>query len=610
MATIDHEQFVQIYDRFVTQTEAGHREAQMRRDYVNNIQHSADEVATLNKRKQPIITDNRIKRKTDYFLGVERQTRTDPKAFPRTPEHEDAANAFTDGIRFVCDNNDWDIERSEGFDALIVEGIEGYSITKEDTPAGIEIRINHIPWDRIIYDVHSRDRFFRDSSRKGIVLWMDEQDAKDLFPGKEDIIDGSYSTEDSTVFDDRPNFWTDKDRARVKVIQLYYLKQGVWFHCIYCKGGFLVEPEESFYKDEYGRPDCPIELAGAYVDRDNDRFGLVQDMMSLQDMVNKATSKYMHIINSNQTWGNQHGPDANKAKIEAAKPDGHFELTGDSKFGEDFGVIPTDSKAIGTYNILQTALQSLQEIGGNQLVDESASGRSKEVTQQTKLIELGPVLDTHRQCSKRVYRHVFNRMRQFWTEEKWVRVTDDERNLKFVMINQPFTFRDALEEKFGQVPPEAANHPMLDEVMEIRNNVQEIDVDIIVEEAPDIINIQQEQFTILAGLAKVYGPEEVPFQQMLELSTLRNKDKFIEDTKGSEEERAAQAQMMQQKQQEAEEIQKAAAIAEIQNKNAETNNKQADAKAKEARAMKDLADAEAQRIENHVVQLELGILNG
>jgi hypothetical protein len=97
---------------------------------------------------------------------------------------------------------------------------------------------------------------------------------------------------------------------------------------------------------------------------------------------------------------------------------------------------------------------------------------------------------------------------------------------------------------------------------------------------------------------------------MLELSSLRNKDKFLEDTKGSEEERAAQAQMMQQKQQEAEEIQKAAAIAEIQNKNAETNNKQADAKAKEARAMKDLADAEAQRIENHVVQLELGILNG
>ena len=372
----------------------------------------------------------------------------------------------------------------------------------------------------------------------------------------------------------------------------------------------MVEPEESPYVDEYGRPDCPIELAGAYIDKDNDRFGLVQDMISPQDVVNKATSKYMHWINQSQTWGNQQGPDANTTKKEAAKPDGHFELKGSAKFGEDFGVIPTDNKAIGALNLLNTAIASLSEIGGNQVLDPEASGRSKEVTAQTKMLELGPVLDTHRQCSKFVYRQVWHRIKQFWNEEKWIRVTDDENNLKFVMLNQPMTFRDALTEQYGAIPPEVANHPNLDEVMTDesgqpmmkKNDVANIDVDIIVEEAPDIINIQQEQFQVLAQLAQSYGPEAVPFEEMLQLSQLRGKDQYLERTQGSEEEQQQQAQMMQQKQEEAEKMAKLNALLEMKEKQAEIMNKK-------AKAVKDLSDATAQKIENAIVATELGIQN-
>ena len=613
MAKYTHERMIRIYDKFVEKTHLGHREAATRRDYVNNIQWTEDERATLEQRKQPIITDNRIKRKTDYFLGIERQPRSDPKAYPRTPEHEDASEAFTDAIRYVCDNSDWDIERSEGFDNLIVEGIEGYSVYVENTPEGIQIKISHIPWERLIYDEHSRDRFFRDSHRKGVATWMDFDDALNMFPKKKKVLEESINSDmEDSVFDDKPDraIWADQERKRVKVIQMYYLDKGVWNHCIFCRGGFLLDPQESTYLDEYGRPDCPIELAGAYIDKDNDRFGLVQDMMSLQDMVNKATSKYMHLINQNQTWGNQRGPDANKAKEESRKPDGHFELKGDAKLGEDFGIIPTDSAAIGTFNILQNAITSLSEIGGNQIVDEGASGRSKEVTAQTKMIELGPVLDTHRQCSKRVYRQVWNRIKQFkQNEEWWIRVTDDENKLKFVMLNQPMTFRMALEEKYGKIPPEAENHPNIDQVMTdeagnpkmIRNDVAALDVDIIVEESPDIINIQQEQFAVVAKLAEA-RPEEVTFEKLVRLSQLRGKEEFLEDTKGSEQEQMQAAQQAQQKQAEAEKLAKLDALLSMKEKEAEIMSKK-------AKAVKDLSDADAQKIENNIVRLELGITN-
>ena len=587
--TDQHEKVIRYVEVFVEKTRNGHEEARQRRDYVDHIQHTAEEEATLRARKQPIITDNRIYRKMDYFRGIERQSRTDPKAFPRTPEHEKAAHVFTDGIRYVCDNNDFDVERSEAFDYLMVEGIEAYIVGAKNVNDEMEIEIDHIPWDRIIYDPHSRNRYFEDAKYKGTITWMDEADVKLMFKGKDDAIAGAYLEEhDGSVHDDRPNdvVWCDKDRKRVKVIQLYSLEGGVWMHCIFTKGGFLIDPEPSKYKNEYGQPTCPIEMGGAYCDKDNDRFGPVRYWISLQDLVNKSISKYMHFLNTRQTWGNKQGPDANKVKSELAKPDGHVEDKGSGKFGENFGILNTNDQAAGAFSVLQNAINSLEQIGGNDVLASSASGRSKEVEQQNKLLELGPVLDTHRQVSKRVYRQVWCRIKQFWNTPKWVRVTDDENKLQFLQLNQPYTYEDYLVENYGEnwaeQFPQAVNHPQLKEVKEIRNNTVEIDVDIIIEEAPDIVNIQIEQFELLVKLAERYGPQEVPFEDILKLSSLRNKDEMLEKRQGANQ---AQQEAMAQEQEKNKELMeqitmleaelKAANVdkveAEIENINAKTD---------------------------------------
>lgn len=611
---LSHTELVDIVDEFEQHTRIGHEEARTRRRYVNNKQHTDEEIRILKKRKQPIVTDNIIKRKTDYFLGVERQMRTDPKAWPRTPKHTEEAEAFTDALRYECDANDWDVVRSEGFDNLIVEGIEGFSIPVKQKKNGIEVQINHIPWDRIIYDIHSSDRYFQDSKRKGIITWMDVDDAIAINPDAEEIIRTSADQNKTLgdVFDDKPqSSWCSATGKRVKVIQLYYIHKQVWHHSIFVFAGFIIEPEPSPYLDEDGEPECIIELASAYIDEDNDRFGPVQDMISLQNLVNKSASKFQHWINQHQTWGNEKAGNVNKLKRESPKPDGHFELLGEAKFGEDFGIVSTDNKAMGTFNILQEAKNSLSEIGGNQLLGPNESGRREEIATQKKLMELGPVLDAHRQCSKRVYRQIWNRTKQFRTDEWWVRITDNEKNLKFVSLNQPMTYRMLIEQKYGQVPPGLLEHPQIDEVVMgpdgspamVKNKIAEIDVDIVIEDAPDIINIQQEQFQVLADLAKMYGPQEVPFDKMVQLSTLRNKDQFIEDVKGTDEERAQNEEMMMQKQQEAEEIAKAQAISDMENTDADTE-------AKLAKAAKDKADSESQRLENQIVQLELGMANG
>lgn len=78
------------------------------RDYYDGEQLTTTERNELKKRGQPPIIINRIQRKIDFLKGIEKQTRTNPKAYPRTPVHEEDSEACTDAIRYVCDNTNFD----------------------------------------------------------------------------------------------------------------------------------------------------------------------------------------------------------------------------------------------------------------------------------------------------------------------------------------------------------------------------------------------------------------------------------------------------------------------------------------------------------------------
>ena len=69
--------------------------------------------------------------------------------------------------------------------------------------------------------------------------------------------------------------------------------------------------------------------------------------------------------------------------------------------------------------------------------DKAPSGRAILASQQGGTIELGPLSDALRQWQWRVYRQLWNRVRQYWTAEKWIRVTDDEEKLRWVGLNKP-----------------------------------------------------------------------------------------------------------------------------------------------------------------------------
>ena len=75
-------------------------EQQDARRFRHGSQWTSEEVTQLNARRQPITTINKVSRKIHGVIGVLARLKQDPKAFPRTPKHEQGAELATAVIRF------------------------------------------------------------------------------------------------------------------------------------------------------------------------------------------------------------------------------------------------------------------------------------------------------------------------------------------------------------------------------------------------------------------------------------------------------------------------------------------------------------------------------
>lgn len=567
------------------------------RDYFDDKQLTDDEKRELKKRGQPAVVFNEIKPKIKTMLGLEKQTRKDPKAFPRNPDDEDAARAATDAIRYVCDDSRWDEVRSAASKNIAIEGTGAVFVGVKRVRDGYDPDIRRVAWDRFYYDPYSSDDDFGDAQFKGIVVWQDLDEAARAFPdAKEVLFDTWKSSSAGDTYDDKPKYalWADKKRRRIRLCEHYWIEGEAWKYCVFTGGGFVVEPMDSPYIGEDGQPECPIKAISLYVDRDNNRYGEVQSMLSPQDEINKRRSKSLHTANTRQIRVSPNvAMDPEEVRKELARPDGVF-------IGEqgDVDVLNTADMLMGNLNLMQDAREHIHRTGANAAMagkDVGAqSGKAIALQQMGGMTESADYLDAIRRLSLEVYRSAWARIRQFWTAERWVRVTDNENNVRFVGLNRPVTMLQMAAKQLGvtkdnlaEAPPEAAQQlqmlamdPRSQMVVSVENNVTELDVDILVDEGVDTPTIQAEQFEVVAKMLPGAPPNIQPilWEALFANSAFREKDKVLEVL------RAPPDPQMMQMQQAQQQLAMEGAKAEIEKTQSETAENVAQAQATIANA--------------------------
>jgi hypothetical protein len=221
--------------------------------------------------------------------------------------------------------------------------------------------------------------------------------------------------------------------------------------------------------------------------------------------------------------------------------------------------------AQGQMALLTHAVQEMQLSGPNAAMSgtdpRELSGRAILAQQAGGATQNEPLADGLRMWARQVYEMCWMAAREYWSAGKWVRVTDDLQNTRWVGINRRVTVQDEL----AQMPPQqramamqqmqlVPGDPRLQQVIRIENDITDLDVDITVAEGQDVPTMQAENFQTLVQLASVQ-PGLIPGEVLVAASSLRNKDDLLQMMK---------QHMQQQGQQQAQAAQMAGQHAQAQ----------------------------------------------
>lgn len=540
------------YLDYVSAKRSERDEALEARRYYHGDQWSHDEVAELNRRRQPVITYNRESRKINGIVGLLERLRQDPKAYPRTPESGHGAEVATAVLNYALDVNRWvGISPLVSLDASI-EPVAGIELSLEPGDRGDpDVAMYPIERGTFFYDPRSIRQDLSDARFMGLSKLFDLELAIEMFPDKEQLLrDNIDNGGDMNGDDQNRTVWMLTSAKKIRIVEIWYKKRGEWIYCFHTNAIKLDEGLSPFI-DEKGKTFPRFIVFSANVDHDGDRYGFHRNLKGPQDEINHRRAKGLHALNTMRlrvTDGAVNDSDVEKLREEMHKPDGVLQ----TPQGTGVEIVSNAEQVQFNVEMLQEAKQEIENFGPNPALVGTgvagSSGRAIALLQQAGIAELGPYILAWKDWKIRVYRALWNTVQRYWTGERWIRVTDDQGLAQFLQING-LSF-----DEFGQ--------PALVNVL------GSLDVDIIVDEGPDHVNLMQDVFETLGQLASAGVP--VPPQAIIMMSGLP------ESMKKSVLGMIEQAQQPNPMQAQAAQIELAGKAADVDKKQADTAKTRAD----------------------------------
>src|SRR6188768_30145 len=241
------EKCVLAYTTYLDSKRLEIEEQQISRRYRHGSQWTSDQIKTFNDRRQPVVTYNKIGRKIDGIVGLVERLKQDPKAYPRTPQHQQGADLATAVLRFIMDRNKWNEVGPIIAEAAAIDGLAGIELDLKVMPQkeqpqqqqqqppqpggnvvpfpgmghnggpelepppqqpNYDVLFGPVDNDGFFYDPRSFKHDFDDARYMGIGKYVDEEMLVELLPGMEDDIKAACdSSLELTSNSDRDNKW-------------------------------------------------------------------------------------------------------------------------------------------------------------------------------------------------------------------------------------------------------------------------------------------------------------------------------------------------------------------------------------------------------------------
>ena len=563
-------------------------------EYYQGDQWDLDDQAALEAEGRPALTINTILPTINTILGEQSSRRADVKFKPRRGGSDDVAHTLTKLYMQIADSNklDW-VEQQVFSDGLIMDG-RGYFDVRMDFSDHVEgeIRITAKDPLDILIDPDAKDADPKTWNEVFESKWMtldeiEELYGKDksnqlLFVAENGMSFGPDSVEyqetrfgDTETNDDYFGAGVPGDEEYRNVKALRVIERQ---HKKLTRAAFFVDRTTGDQREcpsQWGEAKCKkfakkydMELITKVIRRVrwtvtcdqvvlhddwspyNDftivpffcyfrrgrPFGVIRNLLSPQEQLNKIASQELHIVNTtaNSGWmveaGSLVGMTADDLEEHGAETGLVLEYARGTSPPQKIGAnqIPTGLDRIGQK--AQANIQSISGINDSMLGTDSAevSGVAIQAKQNRGAIMIQVPLDNLRKTRQYLAEKILNLVQTFYTEERVIQVTNEE---------DPMQPREPM--MLNASTPEG----------DIINNLTIGEYDVIVSSAPARDSFDETQFAEALSLRQ--AGVAIPDDAIIQYSHLLRKEelaKRIRVMTGQEPPSPEQAQVMQQQQ--------------------------------------------------------------
>lgn len=528
------------------------KHAQKDNEFKEGKQWTDKEIQELSSRGQPDIVENEIFYKVNSIKGRYKKQKTKIIFRGRNIEQDEPiANDLSDLTLHILQRSQYEFQEDQAFEDGITAGV-GYLIptVEFDDAYQPEIIIRYEDNFNVFIDPYSKAYDLSDAHYACIAKWVHIAEAQALYPDKsmqiKAYVNGVTADGNTSGIDKmRGENYVDDKNQRVRLIEVRYKekkKKSILVYsskeqgsqiidlsdmkpakikklqkelpdasvvdrlednvkvAVYC-GNVLLEEEKDWPHDYKSLGIIPYYV---YRKKNGEPYGVVRMLIDPQTEINKRRSKALHLLMTNQTISEEGNiKDEDDYKSELAKPDGLMIVRNREK-----------TEIIKNVEVAQTQMELLAESKGamDRIVGIPSEPTSSEqirsgvgVARKQAAVDMPvtPIFENLRRTRLIIGKHIYELIKQYYTEEKVMYILDDAQKSKQFSWTQQHI-----------------------------NSIKEGIYDVIVEEMPDTTTLQEEQFQMVTQLLQSLNlPPQLGmamFPLVIQLSQLRDKKDILD----------------------------------------------------------------------------------
>lgn len=501
------QRLLDAYTRELDRQELNREQMAKDEDAYDGNQWDEIDAATVRDRGQMPLVYNVIATTVNWVIGTEKRGRSDFHILPRKKDAAQPAEKKTQLLKYLADCNRTPFHRSRAFKDSVVAGIgwleDGWLGEDED---GEPIYSRYESWRNILWDSAATELDLSDARYEFRAKWVDLDIAIALFKGRAGLLKrssreaerfvsatGEYGDDvmDSAELDmermggstRHPNSFT---RERVRIIECWFkhpestkkIKGGTFSGEIFDEysPGHTEEVERG-EAEVSQKPTMRVHVAlfttmgllhlspspyrhnrypftpiwGNKRGKDGLPYGLVRNLVDINQDINKRASKALHIISTNKTLIEENAvDDHDETADELSQPDAYVVLKSGGlkkiKLDVDRELAPAHMQ------MMERSILMIQQVGG--VTDENL-GRKTNATSGVaieKRQDQGAATTTHYFDNLRFAMQVqgekqVSLIEQFVSEQKQFRITNMRGRPEYVTVNDGLPENDIVRSK-------------------------------------------------------------------------------------------------------------------------------------------------------------------